>query len=151
MIDLTWFLSNALIAVVLAVLAIKIGGSTGTEVMRPMADGGRDLLDQGVKDDLDAMKQGGSNGDSNGRENALSELGRLHSESESSLPQWAEYGIYAALIIAIVQIYVGIPIPDGTLLVAIGLGFLALGLWAGYKLREPLGKVADRFNEWRDR
>lgn len=98
-------------------------------------------LNQGVKDDL--------NGGGKDRESGMEELNRLHSESESSLPKWAEYGIYAALIIAIIQIYVGFEVPDGTLLVGTALGFLALGLWAGMRMHEELGELADRFNDWR--
>lgn len=84
-----------------------------------------------------------------GGTSALEELGQLHGDGDSSLPQWAEYGIYAALIIAIIQIYVGFSVPDGSLLLLIGIGFLALGLWAGARMNEELAAAWERFNDWR--
>lgn len=115
-------------------------------------------LDQSVKDDLDQLRNGGGNGGATdggksgqaSRQVGAGDVPDLGLGGEGgNAPKWVKYGIYAALIIAIIQMYVGIPVPDSTLLVLVGLGFLVLGLWAGMRMHEELAQLAERFNKWR--
>lgn len=109
---------------------------------------------QGVRDDLESVRSGGPSGQSSN--GGTRPVGKADVQDldvgadEGSMPTWAKNGIYAALIIAIIQIYVGFEVPDGTVLVGAALAFLVLGLWAGTKLpAERKAELRERWEQWR--
>lgn len=98
-------------------------------------------LDDDVKNDI--------GGGSNNRKSALEELSEMHGDSEGDGIGRAGMLILGAVAVIIIDMYIGIPIPDGTLLVVAALAFLVLGLWAGMHKHEELSRVADAINDWR--